>query len=72
MADRYPRKGSYASFLILVGLLFVLIMVGLWFWLRRREPVPVHTTEPQSSELERMAPASYPALKTRDSGAVPA
>jgi hypothetical protein len=51
MAEKYPHRGSYAAFLSLSALLFVLVMLVLWFWLRERKPVPVHTSNPQSSRL---------------------
>lgn len=51
MATKYPQRGSYAAFLSLSALLFVLIMLFLWFWLRERKPAPVHTSNPQSSAL---------------------
>jgi hypothetical protein len=51
MATKYPHKGSYAAFLSLSALLFVLVMLFLWFWLRERKPAPVHTSNPQSSNL---------------------
>ncbi len=51
MAEKYPHRGSYAAFLSLSALLFVLVMLLLWFWLRERKPTPVHTSNPQSSSL---------------------
>ena len=51
MAEKYPHRGSYPAFLSLSALLFVLVMLVLWFWLRERKPVPVHTSNPQSSSL---------------------
>ena len=51
MAQKYTHRGAYAAFLSLSGLLFVLVMLVLWFWLRERKPVPVHTSNPQSSSL---------------------
>jgi hypothetical protein len=51
MAEKYPHRGSYAAFLSLSALLFVLVMLLLWFWLRERKPAPVHTSNPQSSSL---------------------
>jgi hypothetical protein len=51
MAQKYIHRGSYAAFLSLSALAFVLVMLALWFWLRERKPVPVHTSNPQSSRL---------------------
>ena len=51
MGEKYPHRGSYAAFLSLSALLFVLVMLFLWFWLRERKPAPVHTANPQSSSL---------------------
>lgn len=51
MAEKYPHRGSYPAFLALSALLFVLVMLFLWFWLRERKPPPVHTSNPQSSSL---------------------
>ena len=51
MAQHYPHRGTYPAFLALAALLFVLVMLLLWFWLRERNPPPVHTSNPQSSSL---------------------
>jgi hypothetical protein len=51
MAQKFPQRGSYAAFLSLSALLFVLVMLLLWFWLRERKPVPEHTANPQSDSL---------------------
>ena len=51
MAQKFPQRGSYAAFLSLSALLFVLVMLLLWFWLKERNPPPVHTSNPQSSCL---------------------
>jgi len=52
MAQKYPHRGSYAAFLALSALLFVLVMLVLWFWLRERKTAPVHTSNPQSTKME--------------------
>ena len=72
MAHSYPHKGSYPAFLALSALLFVLIMIFLWFWLRELRHPPVHTSNPQSSALQQFTSPRKIRLEIRASAPIPA
>ena len=72
MAQHYPHKGSYPAFLALSAMLFVLIMLFLWFWLRERKQPPVHTSNPQSSALRQLASPQEIPSGIRASAPIPA